>query len=237
MLIIADVRMPKKAKLHLENMGEVFWLEPQKMVYESIAAHPDIFFCQMNNHLFASPQIPPRWENKIREAGIQLIKGTSDLGSKYPQTAYYNALFSGNILIHNLNISDPKLLRSELATEFIHVNQGYTRCNLLAINDKMYITSDVGIFSTLTKKGMEVLMIDPKQIQLPGQKHGFFGGCCGIWNDELVFCGSIDNLSEARSIYLLMERLYMRVINLYDGPPTDVGSIFFIDNANLPPFQ
>ena len=237
MLIIADSRMPVAARNKLALLGEVLWLDPQLSVYPGIAAHPDIFFCQMNNHLFASPQIPPRWENKICEFGIQLIKGTSDLGSKYPQTAHYNAVFSGKTLIHNLNISDPKLLQSELATEFIHVNQGYTRCNLLAINDKTFITNDVGVFSTLTKKGMEVLMIDPLPIQLPGQKHGFFGGCCGIWNDELVFCGTIDNLAEARSIYLLMERLNMRVINLYDGPPTDVGSIFFIDNASQPPLQ
>jgi hypothetical protein len=237
MLIIADERMPKKAKMRLEMLGEVLWLEPQKMVYDSIASHPDIFFCQHESHLFASPQIPLRWENKIQEYGLQLIKGSLELGLQYPQTAHYNAVFAGDTLIHNLSVSDPRLLIKDFASQSIHVKQGYTRCNLLPINDKTFITSDVGIFSILKKKGKEMLMIDPRQIRLHGHAHGFAGGCFGRWNNDLIFCGTIDNLAEAPAIYHLLERLNMQVINLYDGPPTDVGSIFFIDNACQSPFQ
>jgi hypothetical protein len=36
----------------------------------------------------------------------------------------------------------------------IHVNQGYTRCNLLALNENLFITSDKGICNSLLDHGL-----------------------------------------------------------------------------------
>lgn len=226
MLIIADSRMPQAAKQSLSGLGEVLWLDPQPCVYPAIAAHPDIFLCRHQHQLIASPDIPVRWSARIKGAGIALSFGQERLGEKYPQTAGYNAVFVDELLIHNLKVSDPLLL--SLAAETIHVKQAYTRCNLLALNNTHMITSDRGIEKTLLRHGKKVLFVEPGQIRLAHQTHGFFGGACGLFGNTLVVCGNISRLGESEALHDVAHSCGFNLLSLYDGPIMDVGSILFL---------
>ena len=214
--IIASSMMPAEAKETLSKMGSVTWLEPSDLAYPSISSHPDIFFfCKDERHCESVICAP---DNSI--------------GNKYPDTCRFNAVGVGNILIHNLKYTDKKILDlyRNLSTKSvqINVNQGYTRCNLLALNETNYITSDLGVKRVLEEHNFNVFYVDPHQITLPGQKYGFFPGCCGLVDDNLVVCGSISRLKECKELRKFVRRNGVKIIELYNGELIDVGSIFFV---------
>ena len=224
--IIASSTMPSDAKKKLQTLGNVIWLEPSGLAYPSISSHPDIFFFCDNERdcksIVCAPNTPTEWLENIK---LPVIKGGKPVGNKYPETVHYNAIGIDNILIHNLQFSDEKLLTKSVQ---INVNQGYTRCNLLALNETNYITSDLGIKKTLEKRGFDVFYVDPQQIVLPGQKYGFFPGCCGLFGENVVICGSLNHLKECKELKKFIRRNKMKIIELYNGELVDVGSLFFL---------
>lgn len=213
--IIASATMPAEAREKLETLGNVVWLEPSGLAYPSISSHPDIFFFCDNERdcksIICASNTPDEWIEKIK---LPLIKGDKPVGKKYPETVHYNAVGIDNILIHNLQFSDEKLWNKSLQ---INVNQGYTRCNLLALNETNYITSDLGIKKTLESHGFDVFYVDPQQIMLPGQKYGFFPGCCGLSGDNVVICGSLNHLKECKELKKFIRRNKMKITELYSG--------------------
>lgn len=224
--IIASLMMPTAAKEKLQTLGNVIWLEPSNLAYPSISSHPDIFFFCDNERncksIVCASNTPTEWLENIK---LPVIKGGKPVGNKYPETVHYNAVGIDNILIHNLQFSDEKLLTKSVQ---INVNQGYTRCNLLALNETNYITSDLGIKKTLEKYSFDVFYVDPQQIVLPGQKYGFFSGCCGLFGDNVVICGSLNHLKECKELKKFIRRNKMKIIELYNGELVDVGSLFFL---------
>ena len=57
MKIIIDSRMRMVEKEYLSEFGELIELPCQDCVYEEISAHPDVFFCMVNDTVFRSPDI------------------------------------------------------------------------------------------------------------------------------------------------------------------------------------
>ena len=274
--IIADGRMPEEAKKNLKKLGDALLLNPTEITYKSISAHPDIFFFQTEDGLIYAPNAPKKIIKELKKRKIKLTEGKKEVGKKYPETVPYNAVGIGNTLIHNLKHTDSTIL--SLYENHILVNQGYTRCNLLALNENCFITSDEGIFNAVngqqttdnskvaesqsrrvaesqrrkdaecfastgsaTEKLMahgskfrvqssefKVLYIDPKQIKLEGHDHGFFPGCCGVWKNNLIVCGSTKYLKEKEELDKFLKDNNFNLIELYDGELVDVGSIFLV---------
>ena len=235
--------MPEEAKKNLKKLGNVIFINPTSVTYNSISSHPDIFFFQKDDALIYAPNAPKRIIKELKKRKIKLIEGKKEVGKKYPETVPYNAVGIGNLLIHNLKHTDETILSSY--ENHINVNQGYTRCNLLALNENAFITSDVGIFNAVNRQQTtdnslypheslvetygrtSVLYIDPKQIKLEGQKNGFFPGCCGVWKNNLIVCGSTKNLKEKAELDKFLKENNFNLIELYDGDLVDVGSVFF----------
>ena len=230
--IIADSRIPEEAKKNLKKLGNVLFINPTSVTYNSISSHPDIFFFQKDDALIYAPNAPKRIIKELKKRKIKLIEGKKEVGQKYPETVPYNAVGIGNLLIHNLKHTDETILSSY--ENHINVNQGYTRCNLLALNENAFITSDLAISRQLSavnsqsqSSTVKVLYIDPKQIKLEGQRNGFFPGCCGVWKNNLIVCGSTKNLKEKTELDKFLKENNFNLIELYDGELIDVGSIFF----------
>ena len=229
--IIASSLMPDKAKENLSKLGDVVWLQPSDKAYPSISSHPDIFFfCKDERH--CDSVICAKNVDIDLQPEIEVIKGEKEVGKKYPDTVPYNAVGVDNMLIHNMLYTDLSIknLYGKISTKSVQlsVNQGYTRCNLLALDERDFITSDMGIKRVLEANGCDVFYVDPHQITLPGQDYGFFPGCCGLVDDTVVVCGALKHLKECKELRKFIRRNGMKIIELYDGELVDVGSIFFI---------
>lgn len=149
-----------------------------------ISTHADLFMCQFG-----------LWE----EAG--LFHGDPEkLGQDYPQDIIYNAICTRDYFVHMITESDPDMMEAAMiwrksivspddSTEkvkVIGVNQGYTRCTCLPVDNRSFITADAGLATALESQGASVLTIKPGSILLPGFDYGFIGGCAGnIYIDDL----------------------------------------------------
>lgn len=235
MLIVNDKRLSREAKEKLAAYGELLELETRGITYPAISGHPDIFFGQLPGRLVVAPILPEHYIQTLNGYDIDYILGELPVGQSYPETARYNAVATGDYFIHNLNHTDPGLLRAASGLQPIQVGQGYTRCNLLPLKGGHFITCDPGIYKALqgrspSPKGRSpcVINVDPSGILLEGFPHGFFGGCCGVMEDEVFINGSLDQFTEGEKVRKFLTGLGYKIIELSDGPLVDVGSILFV---------
>ncbi|HEY9113970.1 MAG TPA: hypothetical protein VIN10_04675 [Bacteroidales bacterium] len=228
MFIIADKRIPKPALLILSEFGKIILFSSEGIAYPSISCHPDIFFVLTGNELVAAPNLPVEMKNILQKNKIHFEEGNTKVGGTYPQTAAYNAVITNEFIIHNIKITDSILLSRNEKLEKIHVNQAYTRCNLLALKENNFITSDRGIEKVMRKRGLPVLYINPEKIILPGMKNGFFGGCCGISGNTIFIIGNLDFIKEGKIARKLITDLGYELLELYDGPLFDGGSLIIL---------
>jgi hypothetical protein len=228
MLILADNRIPDVAKKKLSEYGEVIPFSTEGITYESISGHPDIFFCQVENQLIVAPNLPDLYKNILHKNSIPFIEGEMPVEKKYPGTSLYNIVASDEYLIHNFRYTDSVITDIGEHLDLIHSGQGYTRCNLLPLRKNCFITSDQGIKRVLNGFQLNTFYVDPEGILLPGMKHGFFGGACGVFEDKVFIIGSLSGLKNGKELKTYIHNLDYQIIELYDGPVFDGGSIFFI---------
>lgn len=231
-LIIADKRMPDEAKKTLSTYGKTLWFETKGITYESISGHPDIFIFQNNEMLIVAPNLPKALTDVLTNEHIEWIYGQSNVGQKYPSTAKYNALTDYQIFMHNLKLTDPKILELTTQKKILHVEQGYCRCNCLSLGHNRYICSDKGIAKVLTANNCQVLYVIPNEIILPGVSHGFIGGTAGINKNNVFLCGSLLFHPQGEQIREFIFETGKEIIELYQGPLFDVGSILFLEKNN-----
>jgi hypothetical protein len=235
-LIIADHKISTEAKNKLSAYGELMELKSDGITYPAISGHPDIFFCQGPGCLIVAPNLPEQYLASLQSHGIEFISGELPVGKEYPASAHYNAVATDSFLIHNFRTTDFMITRTLEDLHLVHVDQGYTRCNLLPLKDGNFITSDEGIFKVLkgrdlpgkVKDGCHPYLISPLGILLPGFPHGFFGGCCGVSNNIVFINGSLKHFRDGEKVRDILTNLDYQIIELYDGPLIDVGSILFI---------
>lgn len=226
LIIIADHRLPEQVKSKLKQFGHTVFLETFNITYPAISCHPDIFLFKTNYRLVIAPNTPNEFQELIVQLKFPFTKGKKYVGNEYPETSHYNVVETGKYLIHHKKYTDPEIRELTTGKEFIHVKQAYTRCNLIALNNDRFITSDKGIEKTLKRKGLEVLFVDPRGILLPGFDHGFIGGTCGILDNRIFFLGSLDHFHEGDKIRNFLKDY--EIIELYGGPLFDGGGLLFI---------
>ncbi len=228
MRIIGDARLPVPAIENLSAFGTFVPFATRGITYDAVFGHPDLFFCHYQQQLIVAPNLPESYFTLLKNWNIPFVKGKVPVGKLYPQTARYNTVVTDKFLIHNTKCADVSLKETFVRKDFIHVNQGYTRCNLLALNNDLFITSDKGIFKQLQKRRLEVHYFSPKGILLPGFEHGFLGGCLGIHENRIFIVGSLSRFPEGEKLSALLRSRNYEIVELYDGPLVDGGSLFFL---------
>lgn len=231
MLIIVDRKIPEEAKINLRKYGKLMELETKGITYPSISGHPDIFFTQINNQLVVAPNLPAKFFKILKREKVNFWMGEHPVGSKYPDTAKYNAVINSKYLVHNSKVTDPVILKLCERKTKIHVNQAYSRCNLVFPGDNHALTSDVGIANALHKNNVEMLFISPEGIDLPGFKNGFFGGCCGMFQNKFFVLGNLAKYPDGEKVREFVEELNFQIIELCDTALFDGGGVMFLDEV------
>lgn len=228
MNIFVDKRIPSEALSRLSDFGHPVLFSSHEITYESVSCHPDIFVCGDETLMIIAPNILAPFFELISNSGKSVRIGNTPVGNSYPESAVYNAVITEKYLIHNFHHTDPVITDHAGERTLIHVSQGYTRCNLLPLKNDHFIASDAGIFRTLQRYGLHVLYVNPSEIILPGMKHGFFGGACGIFEDRAFISGSLKKFNDGEKVREYLRLSGYQIIELYDGPLFDAGSILFI---------
>ncbi len=230
MFILLDRKMPEVAKKNLAIYGEIVEFATEGITYEAISGHPDIFFCPTPAGLIVAPNLPGEYFSFLDQNSIHYNKGSLPVGREYPETARYNSLVTEKFIIQNPASSEPEIRDTNTEPEIIPAKQGYVRCNLIALPNETFITSDRGIEKSIKQRKLEVLFVDPTCVKLGGFDHGFFGGACGLAGNTLFVCGSLKYFREQKRIEAFLERAGISLIELYEGEPVDVGTILFLEH-------
>jgi len=228
MLILIDSKMPEAARRKLSEYGEVIEFATHGITYEAISGHPDIFFCSTPSGLIVAPNLPQEYFSILDHNHIKYLKGSLHVGKEYPETARYNSLVTGKYNIQNPAISEPIIHDLNPNSEVIQVKQGYVRCNLIALPNDTFITSDRGIEKSLKQRNLEVLFVDPSSVKLEGFEHGFLGGACGLLENTLFICGSLKHFKDQKHIVSFIECADVSIVELHNGQPVDVGTILYL---------
>jgi hypothetical protein len=134
-----------------------------------------------------APNVYAHYKKVLEPKGIKVIKGGKTLCRNYPEDIAYNVARIGRYAVHNTKHTDQvlKYYLEEAGVEFIHVNQGYTKCSMASFSDSKALTSDFLIHEKLKSYNIDCMYIDPKVVYLKGYDHGFIGGCAGLINEKV----------------------------------------------------
>lgn len=229
MLIVIDKRIPEEAKNRLSHFGTLVEFSTQGITYSAISGHPDIFLFQSPESLICAPNLPKNYINLFKENGVNFNFGSKPVGSKFPETAFYNCLATEDSLFHKARHTEKQILEHCKDLEFIDLPQAYSRCSLIALTPKVFITSDKGIEKALKKHDLQTRYFPPEEIILPEMPHGFIGGALGLYNEKLFVLGNPDFHSWGSEFKNLIKQEGLELISLYDGPFFDGGGIFFLE--------
>ena len=186
-----------------------------------VACHPDIIMCKLG----------------CNDASPVFHGDVSGLGSPYPADVLYNACCTGRYFIHNLKYTAPELLSAathaaenafsheKKPLRFVSVPQGYTKCNIVCVDENSVITSDSGVEKACLSAGLTVLKISSKDVLLPGYPYGFLGGASGRVGNEIIFNGNLSAHPDFDKIYAFIKSRGLSCVYFNDYPLTDIGSI------------
>ena len=238
MIIIHDSRLPQEYLSELKGKLPRATLIPFEGgdVYESIRCHPDIHFFKLDDHtIIHSPAVNFDVLRTLAERGIDLIRGEEKPFGKYPDTAGYNAIRAGDVLFHNREHTDGKILAecAKRGLRVVDIKQGYARCSVIAVGDRALITSDRGIAVSAREEGFDVLLLPAGNIELPGEGYGFIGGASGNMPDgTVVFLGDIRHHPEGSEISAFLDKNDVKSMILTGFPLYDAGSLLIFDKLS-----
>ena len=199
-------------------------LSPKQAVSEPISAHPDIYMCKMGT----SPKSPVS------------ISVDSRYENGYPSDVPYNAVVTEKYIICNVKTVSTELVCAAKqlypGLEIINVAQGYTKCNVVVVDERHFITEDVGIFTAEARyrndhktvepeNSPEFLLISSGNVEIPGFKRGFIGGVSGRIGNDIWFNGDITMHPDYLRIRAFIDELGLGIRYVPGKKLTDIGSI------------
>ena len=148
----ANVRL----KEYLETLGySLEFVTSDGIVDKAISSHPDTFLCKMG----------------VETNSPIFFAAAEDLGKDYPADVSFNAACTGKYFIHNLSLTNEKLLLAakEMGMVLIDVHQGYTKCSTVIVDETSIITYDEGIIKACSQyPDISVLRVAPGFVRAPG---------------------------------------------------------------------
>lgn len=228
MLAIANSIIPAEARQTLLHLANYVPFATSGITFAPLSGHIDVFVYCAQDILVLAPNIPQSYVDLFVMEGVNYCFGTTTVGKDNDSVVAYNVASNNRMAVHNFKKTDP--LVADIIQDLQHVDckQAFTRCSTLLLTDAA-ITSDRGIAKQLQNTGMDVLYVLPDDIVLPGYRCGCFGGCCGVMENKVVVCGSMDFHTQGNEIRNFIIKHEFQIIELAHLPLLDVGSIFFVE--------
>ena len=196
---------------------------------EPVDGHPDMVIHPVDYEtLIVAPNVYDYYRNVFAGKGIKVIKGGKTLSRNYPEDIAYNVARIGRYAVHNIQHTDQvlKYYLEEAGIEFIHVNQGYTKCSLTPISENRALTSDFLIHEKLKTHNIDCMYINPEVVYLKGYNYGFIGGCTGLINEKIFLStGKIFDKNISLSLKKFIQSSGYIYKEASSGQITDLGTL------------
>lgn len=206
MIYVSETANPLLLKYLTSQGHQTHIIKPTNVTYPPVSSHPDIYMCGLG-------------------PGRPVFFGCpTKLGPAYPENIRYNAACTGKYFIHNLKHTASDLLKQAVSLEKIHVSQGYTKCNVVIVDEGSIITSDMGIYNVCRNR-LDVLLIRPGHVKLRHFSYGFLGGASGRIANTIVFNGDLEQHPDFEAIAAFITARGLELLYFRQYPLEDIGSI------------
>ncbi|MBN1522257.1 MAG: hypothetical protein JW928_06960 [Candidatus Aureabacteria bacterium] len=220
----------KKIRRFSSSPVEFIRLEASPSESFPLFGHPDIIGAVCGRIFFHCPCLKEPILEKIRSFHIKTIRGTSFLKKIYPADVPYNSLIIENqLLLHNLRSTDDSIKNyvRHHQWRFLDVPQGYTRCSVVPVDKRSFITDDDSISRSLKSAGYRVCQITKGFVRLKGYPYGFIGGASACLDDKVFFFGDIRNHPGYASVRDFIKERGKKVVSIGSCELEDFGGIHF----------
>jgi hypothetical protein len=226
--VVVDFRIRNEENSYLISLGyNVLLCPPSNLLYEAVCGHPDMLMHIYGNGVIVHKDMDTEFIQTLASLNYSVYKSNSSLQSKYPHDVLLNSLCLGGLFVHSINFTDTKLLSLLKTRKLINVKQGYTKCSTCVVTNQAVITSDISIANALTIEKIDVLLVPPGDIILPGLNYGFIGGATGLLESNvLAFYGHLDHYLYGKEVLSFLKKHKVEPVFLRNGKLIDRGSIF-----------
>lgn len=219
----------KEALQSLEKFSIPMLFSSENIAYPSLDGHVDVFIYQNNNIIIVAPNTPKQYLSFFDENKIKYIWGSTLINQN--NCTAYNVASNNVIAIHSFKHTDDIVKNNIKHLKPINCTQAFSRCSTLLLTNSA-ITSDKGIEKELKKNNIKVLYVTQNEIVLPGHKMGCFGGCCGIWKNNVVINGNLNYHTQGKEIRNFIHDNGFNIVELSNSALIDIGSILFVQHTN-----
>ena len=230
---IIDFRTDTEEKYNLKNLGyEILICPPSELLYDAVCGHPDMLLHIIDaKTIMVHKDMDKNFVDKLKTLGFNVVFSKNSLKDTYPEDIILNSVSFYNSFIHNIKYTDDNLLNYMGDKKLLNVKQGYTKCSTAIVSRNSVMTSDKTIAKTLSKENIDVLLLPPGDIILPGLNYGFIGGCCGLLDkNSMAFYGDLNYYSYGEIVLEFLNKHDVNPIFLRKGKLIDRGSLFIIEN-------
>ena len=153
-----------------------------------------------------------------------------DIGNKYPDNVALNAALVGNRLLCKEKALHPRVKEycNINNIKVLNVNQGYTKCSTLILNENAIITDDESIEKVSLINNINVLKISKGDIFLDSETVGFIGGASAVIDDIVYFFGDITSHRDGVKIIEFLSLYNLNYKCVIPGRLLDIGGIVHI---------
>jgi len=223
-----DYRISEEELFSLGRLGcSVIKCPRCELLYDAVDGHPDMLLHFTGGRsLVAHRDMDRDFLGYLSLLGYEVTLSKEGLKKSYPEDVILNAVSLPSIFIHNLGCTDKNLLSAAGGKTLIDAKQGYTKCSCAVVSGNALMTSDVSIARALEGTGVDVLLLPPGAITLPGLDYGFIGGTCGLIDEKrLAFYGDLAFYTHGEEVKAFLHKHRVEPVFLRRGKLADRGSI------------
>lgn len=224
--------LSEKSVSSLASRGiTVFEPEASEFLPSATTHHADMLFHILPDGSILAAKGQNRLASLLKGNGFDILGVRADISPVYPKDCALNAARVGNNIICSRDALSPVLLKYYCEHEYniIDVKQGYSKCACAVVSDCAIITEDSPIAAKAEKSGIDVLLLKPGFVSLPGYEHGFIGGAAGLIDSStLAFNGDITAHPQFSDIKAFLEKHGVNYLCITDEVLTDCGGILLL---------
>lgn len=222
-LVLVDKFISEYAKKTLNSLN-IDYIETTSVesIIDCTSTHPDMQFLMFEQRkVLVEKNTYSYYKKLLPDFEIIPIDG---IQSPYPKDSALNiTILDDKCFLTNYQNN---FIGDYISNNKIFIKQGYSKCNICILNESAIITSDKGIIENAINFGVKAYYLPSDDIFLKDYKNGFWGGCTGLIDKNLLFFnGNIEKLSCYSDLKTILTKEKIEPIYYQESFLEDTGSI------------